>query len=60
MFVTIVLCGISFVAGAGVVVVLSKNNRNTIERLRQDVLNAAKNGEVEINKVFDKVKGIRD
>lgn len=43
-----------FVAGALLVVMFSKNNKNTIAKIRQEVLDVANKGEVEIKKVIEK------
>lgn len=43
----------AFVGGL-VVVMLSKNNKNTIAKIREEVLSVANKGETEIKKVVDK------
>jgi hypothetical protein len=40
--------------GAFVVVMFSKNNKNTIAKIREEVLEAANKGEKEIKKVIEK------
>jgi uncharacterized membrane-anchored protein YhcB (DUF1043 family) len=42
------------VIGALVVVLLSKNNKNTIAKIRGEVLAAAAKGEAEVKKVIEK------
>jgi len=42
------------VVGALTVVLLSKNNKNTIAKIRSEVLAAAAKGEAEVKKVIDK------
>jgi hypothetical protein len=42
------------IVGALVVVLLSKNNKNTIAKIRSEVLAAAAKGEAEVKKVIDK------
>jgi hypothetical protein len=53
-FVTGLLIG-AFVGGLAVVL-LSKNNKNTIAKLREEVLVAATKGEAEVKKVVDQYK----
>lgn len=50
----ILLTGV--VIGAGLVVVFSKNNKNTIAASREKILEAAKNGENELKKLLDSMK----
>ena len=40
--------------GALVVVILGKNNKNTIAKIRQEILEVANKGEKEIKKVIEK------
>jgi hypothetical protein len=42
------------IVGALTVVLLSKNNKNTIAKIRSEVLAAAAKGEAEVKKVIDK------
>jgi hypothetical protein len=42
------------VVGALTVVLLSKNNKNTIAKIRSEVLAVAAKGEAEVKKVIDK------
>lgn len=42
--------------GAGLVIVFSKNNKNTIEKYRQEILDAANRGREELNEVLNKIK----
>ena len=42
------------IVGALTVVLLSKNNKNTIAKIREEVLAAAAKGESEVKKVIDK------
>lgn len=53
-FVTGILIGM-FVGGL-IVVLLSKNNKNTIAKLRGEVLAAAAKGEAEVKKVVEQYK----
>lgn len=42
------------VVGALLVVMFSKNNKNTIAKIREEVLAAANKGEAEIKKIIEK------
>ena len=47
---------IGMFVGGLVVVLLSKNNKNTIAKLREEVLAAAAKGEAEVKKVVEQYK----
>ena len=52
---TVIIVGVvSFLAGAGLVVVFSKNNKNTISSIRAEILSAVARGEDAVKQVLDR------
>ncbi len=47
---------LSFVAGAVLVIVFSKNNKNHIEAARNEIVDAYNKGEAELKKLIDSWK----
>jgi hypothetical protein len=47
---------VGLLIGAMFVVLVSKNNKNTIARMREEILAAAHKGENEVKKVIEKYK----
>jgi len=54
MFTFLVAFGLGFVLGSIVVIMLSKNNKNTIAKMRQDISAVSSHGKVAIEQVLAK------